>query len=97
MMGTVPDYGRAHKALRRALLARYVPGITPCVRCGQPITTLDTSRVHLDHSDLDPRVWLGLAHAACNTSAGASKGNRQGPPRGKYARRATRPRRSRIW
>lgn len=91
----VPDYGRAHKAMRKALLTWYVPGLTACVRCGQPITTLRTQDIHLDHDDATGR-WAGLAHARCNESAGASKGNRQGPPRGRYARQAGR-KQSRIW
>lgn len=56
----MPDYGRAHKQLRAALLARYIPGITRCARCGQPITTLKTSNIHLGHDDDDPHQWRGL-------------------------------------
>lgn len=92
----MPDYGRVHKALRRQLLGSYIAGITRCARCGEPITETDTRKIHLDHLD-DGTGWAGLAHASCNESAGASKGNRQGAPRGYYARRARRPRGSRAW
>ena len=66
----MPDYGRAHRALRRVLLARYIPGFTLCWRCEQPITTLRTRDIHLGHDDDNPLIWRGLEHAACNLRAG---------------------------
>jgi hypothetical protein len=92
----MPDYNGAHRRLRAALLSRYVPGLVTCWRCQRPITTLRLRDIHLGHSDSDPRMWMGLEHAYCSTSAGAAKGN-QGTLRGYYARRTRRPRRSRIW
>ena len=92
----MPDYTTrsGHPQLRAYLLARYIPGITPCWRCGKPITTLRTKDIHLGHDDNNPAIWRGLEHAHCNTSAGAAKGNAARPPR---ARRPPRRRRSRIW
>lgn len=90
----MPDYGREHKALRAYLIARYVPGVTACWRCGLPITTLRTRDVHLGHDDDNPAIWRGLEHARCNESSGAARGNREGPPRGRYRRRR---RQSRAW
>ena len=94
---TMPVYLREHKALRRQLLARYIPGITICWRCKQPITTLNTSQIHLGHDDDNPLIYRGLEHADCNTSAGASRGNRMRPPRGYARRQRGQRRRSRIW
>jgi hypothetical protein len=97
----VPDYGREHKRLRALLLARYIPGITLCWRCHQPITTLRTRDIHLGHDDNNPHIWRGLEHAACNIHEGAVRGAaitnaRLGPG---HARRMVRrrKRRSRIW
>lgn len=70
----MPDYGREHQTLRRALLAAYIPGITTCWRCGKPITTLRTRDIHLGHDDNNPRIWRGLEHATCNITAGAKQG-----------------------
>lgn len=93
----MPLYLRAHKALRAYLLARYIPGITICWRCQQPITTLNTSQIHLGHDDHNPLIYRGLEHAHCNTSAGASLGNKTRTP-GPTQRRTQRThRRSRIW
>jgi hypothetical protein len=51
--------------MRARLLRQFRPG-QPCARCGAPM--LDASDVHLDHTD-DRRGYLGLSHAACNTTA----------------------------
>jgi hypothetical protein len=91
-----PDYGAEHRKLRRLLLASYVPGITPCWRCGKPITEWNTRRIHLGHDDDNPAIWRGLEHAACNTSAGASQGNKTRPPK-PWPPRPRRRRQSRIW
>lgn len=71
---TLPDYGREHRRLRRALLAAYIPGLTTCWRCGKPITTLRTRDIHLGHDDDNPSIWRGLEHATCNIEAGARRG-----------------------
>jgi hypothetical protein len=96
--GVMADYGRVHKALRRRLLAAYVPGITRCARCGLPIVELDTSRIHLDHAD-DGRSYLGLCHKFCNEQAGGRIGaaitNAKVP--GNRYRRPRRRRQSRVW
>jgi hypothetical protein len=83
----------AHKRLRATLISRYVPGVTLCWRCGLPITTLRTRDIHLGHDDNNPAIYKGLEHAHCNTSAGASRGNKMGPPRGYARARKT----SRTW
>ena len=88
------DYGRSHRALRKALLSRYVPGVSRCWRCQQPITTLDTRRIHLGHADDNPMVWMGLECQLCNLRAGGIKGNKsplRKPQRPPWARR------SRVW
>ncbi len=46
-----------------------------CVRCGREL--VPGQEIHLDHLDGGgPADYRGWAHAHCNTSAGASKGNR---------------------
>ena len=94
---TRPDYGRIHKALRKALLARYVPGVTRCWRCELPITTLNTRLIHLGHDDDNPAQYRGLECMHCNTSAGATRGNRQRVTTTTPVVRRRRTRRSRIW
>lgn len=69
---TQRDYGAAHQRIRKALLHTAVGSL--CTRCDDPITS--TSDVHLDHID-DRRGYAGWAHARCNLSAGATKGNRE--------------------
>lgn len=79
---TQRDYGAHHQRTRKALLHTAV-GST-CTRCAVVITAADlvivgpTGRrragVHLDHSD-DRLGYAGWAHARCNLSAGATKGN----------------------
>src|SRR5262245_60679877 len=54
----------------------------PCVRCGRPLRRGDA--VDLDHRD-DGRGYLGLAHAHCNRSAGATRGNQLRSPRRKLS------------
>lgn len=65
-------YGATHQRARREALAAFVPG-TPCVRCGWPMEADDV--LHLDHADENKAEYLGLAHARCNLSWGAKKGN----------------------
>jgi hypothetical protein len=64
----VPDhsqrYGTAHRQARKAYLAGYLPGVTRCVLCGEPMT--DWPR-ELDLAHGDGGWWyLGLAHRRCN-------------------------------
>jgi hypothetical protein len=65
-------YDGEHQAVRRALLAIYLP-TDPCARCGRPLG-LDPSRIDLGHRDNGPG-WSGLEHARCNRQAGARLGN----------------------
>jgi hypothetical protein len=66
-------YGGAHKRLV-ATTKNQAYG-TVCVRCGRVM--LPGQDIHLDHADGGgPADYRGWAHAHCNTSAGASKGNR---------------------
>jgi len=67
-------YGWAHRQLRKALLERWAS--SRCVRCGELFTSpvgLDLD--HRDDGDKHPSRYLGLAHASCNRSAGAQRGN----------------------
>jgi hypothetical protein len=46
----------------------------PCTRCQQPL--LPSQAVEPDHRDGGgPQEYAGWAHASCNHSAGASRGN----------------------
>lgn len=65
-------YGPDHRALRRVLLPTAYG--TPCVRCGRVMVYGEP--LDLDHRDDGPG-YLGMAHRACNTAAGARKGNRR--------------------
>lgn len=65
-------YGYKHRQIRKQLLAQAYG--RDCVHCGdvmQPGQALD-----LDHTD-DRKGYRGFAHARCNRSDGASKGNAQ--------------------
>lgn len=65
-------YDYEHVKLGRAARAALVPG-TPCPRCGEPMTP--DQALDLDHTD-DRQGYLGLSHASCNRSHGATLGNR---------------------
>lgn len=61
-------YGAQHKKLRRAWAQRIANGeYPPCSRCTYGIAPWD--QWHLDHDDTGT-VYLGPAHAHCNTAAG---------------------------
>lgn len=64
-------YGSPHVKARAALLPSAVG--SACTRCGVTLTSED--KIHLDHTD-DRSAYAGFAHAKCNQSAGAIKGNR---------------------
>jgi hypothetical protein len=77
-------YGAEHQALRRRLLRDAIG--RPCVRCGVPIKAGEA--VDLDHhDDGHPGHYKGLAHASCNRSAGAARGNRQRGDKRRQTRR----------
>lgn len=67
-----PLYDRAHRNARDRYLAAMRDG-QPCCRCGRPMYR--GQPLDLDHHDDDPTRYRGLAHARCNRSAGATKGN----------------------
>lgn len=69
-------YGYGHERLRKALLPTAYG--KPCGRCGEPM--LRGQPLDLDHTD-DRAGYRGMAHAACNRSAGAKSKQRQ-PPAG---------------
>jgi hypothetical protein len=64
-------YGAEHRRL--VAETREAAYGTPCVRCGGIMLLGD--QLDLDHAD-DGEGYLGWAHAACNRSAGATRGNR---------------------
>ena len=66
-------YGGEHRKLRETTKEAAWGG--PCVRCGRALVR--GQEIHLDHDDNGgPADYRGWAHAHCNTSAGAAKGNR---------------------
>ena len=67
-------YGAAHRRLRKQWAAVVAEGRATCTRCRKRIPP--AAAWHLDHTD-DRTGYLGPACAHCNTSAGASKGNRE--------------------
>lgn len=68
------DYGYEHRKMR-AHVAKFVAlGNVTCCLCGDPITP--GSKWHLDHT-IDRTAYRGAAHAHCNTSDGATRGNAQ--------------------
>lgn len=66
-------YGREHWRARAAVQRTVDQGAARCTRCGGAIRP--GSAWDLDHTE-DRSGYLGPAHAACNRSAGAVKGNR---------------------
>ena len=80
---TQRGYGYGHVKIQRDAIALWRPG-DPCTRCGYPMWNrwmLDrrgrkVSAIHLAHTP-DRTGYEGLQHAHCNTSEGASRGNRQ--------------------
>lgn len=66
-------YGGEHRKLAAATKDQAY--YTPCVRCGQAM--LPGQELHLDHLDGGgPADYRGWAHAHCNESAAATRGNR---------------------
>jgi hypothetical protein len=64
-------YGAPHQAARAAGIEQAYD--TPCCRCGRLMRR--GQAIHLDHTD-SGTGYRGFAHASCNTSAGASRGNK---------------------
>ena len=75
-------YHAGHQRLQRQALQAWKPG-DPCTRCGRPMwyrwqwsrNGKRISAIHLAHTP-DRTGYEGLQHASCNTSEGASRGNR---------------------
>lgn len=72
--GTTPrGYGSDHQALRKRWLEVVKRGGVPCAICFDEIEQGDAW--HLDHTE-DRSGYRGPAHADCNLSDGARRGNR---------------------
>ncbi len=69
---TKPKYAGKHRRLSELLRSQAYG--RPCVRCGLPM--LPGQKLDLDHDDDNAARYRGVAHAHCNRSAGATKGNR---------------------
>lgn len=63
-------YGADHQAVRKALLADAYG--QPCHHCGRPM--VKGQALDLDHT-ADRTGYRGFAHASCNRSDGAKRGN----------------------
>jgi hypothetical protein len=87
----IRGYGGVHQA-RRAQLAPYVAaGMARCSICHQPI--VPGQKWDLDHTP-DKSGYRGPAHAGCNRSEGAKRGNakrRRYPPPWKSCAHCKRP------
>lgn len=79
-------YSSAHQRLRAKLLPQAY--YTPCSRCHQLM--LPGQSLHLDHDDNDRGQYRGFSHAACNTAAGARKGNQSRNVQQRYTSSAPR-------
>ena len=78
---TQRGYGAAHQALRRKVKRTVDAGIAHCWRCGR---WLDPEQPwHLGHDDHDRSLYRGPECVPCNTATAS--------------RRASQPRRSRVW
>lgn len=64
-------YGAEHQRVRKALLAEAIG--QPCHHCGLPM--LPGQALDLDHT-ADRTAYRGFAHASCNRSEGARRGNK---------------------
>ena len=79
---TQRGYGSAHIKAQQDALRAWRPGDL-CTRCGRPMwyrwqwsrQGTRISAIHLAHTP-DRAGYEGLQHASCNTSEGASRGNR---------------------
>ena len=65
-------YGTAHQRARARWKKLVDAGGVECARCHKPIAP--GSEWDLDHDDRDRSRYLGASHAACNRSAGGTKG-----------------------
>jgi hypothetical protein len=66
------------------MIAAYIPGVTVCWRCGQPISD-PPRRVHLGHDDDDRTIYRGPEHASCNTASAQAAQNRSRAAPGRTA------------
>jgi hypothetical protein len=81
---TQRGYGNPHQCTGKQRRAAWRPG-DPCAHCGRPIWQLwridgagrRISTVDLPHNADRTGYLPGLAHAHCNRSEAASRGNRQ--------------------
>jgi hypothetical protein len=64
--------GAVHQAQRRRVAPVVASGSVKCCLCGEFI--LDGQAWDLDHTP-DRRSYRGVAHASCNRSEGARRGN----------------------
>jgi hypothetical protein len=69
---TNSGYGYDHQQLRKALLPEAYG--QPCVHC--QLVMLPGQDLDLDHT-ADRTAYRGFAHASCNRSEGARRGNAQ--------------------
>jgi hypothetical protein len=69
-------YGKEHRIVRDRWKKLVDAGQADCCLCGYWIEP--GSAWHLDHTE-DRSGYRGAAHAACNTSDGARRGNRERP------------------
>lgn len=65
-------YDKHHRAVRAAYQRTHHPA-NPCTRCHLPLGPWGP-RLHLDHNNTRTG-YLGMAHAHCNSSAGATAAN----------------------
>lgn len=78
---TERGYGWSHVKILKTAIASWKPGDL-CAQCGWPMWhrwTTDRagnriSALHLGHTP-DRTGYIGLCHARCNTSEGATRGN----------------------
>ncbi|MFJ9374423.1 endonuclease domain-containing protein [Streptomyces sp. NPDC101455] len=67
---TADGYGYEHQQLRKVLLEEAYG--QPCVHC--QLVMLPGQKLDLDHT-ADRTAYRGMAHASCNRSEGARRGN----------------------
>ena len=69
-------YGRAHRAIRKAIAPVVLSGNVVCHFCRKPIRRGEP--FDLDHS-VDGMTWRGATHARCNRRDGALRSSMAGP------------------
>lgn len=71
---TARGYGYQHQQTRKALAPLVATGTVKCTLCPELIKPGEPW--DLDHAD-GKQAYRGPAHASCNRSEGAARGNRQ--------------------